>query len=601
MMEIQPIKGNSWVVNQDHVLTLVCTNSQPDHSRPNGEIVDVTVREWLTWSKSQKHLYKLFRVPVERSGFKVVPTGTIEPFFGFILDGDGRYLLDDFTVTHNSGKSLIAAAAQRIFKERFLYCCINKGLQAQFTGDFAYDLDGKEYAVELKGRANYPTLRYPHLFPNINASMCTGKKEVHCRWCCDGRCNPEDVVDNGGNTICFAKVECPYRVQKARALHADLAVVNIALFLYEANFVGQFSGWPWMVIDEADRLEGALMDFIQLEITRRWIDRLNLEPPARKTVETAWIDWAEHIALPAVNEELAKLKGQYGVEDMRREQELERMQKKLAFFLNEIQVTKWVFLGEDDRWTFKPVFISRYADRQLWRHASRFILMSATIVSPDEMAHSLGIPRDEIEFIDLPSTFPPERRPIYYLPAGNLTWKTEDSEFPKVVAALDKILDKTPHVKVLVHTVSYARAKKTVSLSRHKKRMLSYDQARDRESRLEEFKNAAPDAVLVASSMDRGIDLPGDLCRMVVVLKFPYLNTKDKQVAARINSDKKGGQLWLTVNGIRTLVQMTGRASRSADDYCEIYILDEQFDRIYRENKYLFPQYWRDALKIPKP
>jgi len=36
-----------------------------------------------------------------RSSFKIVPSG-IEDFYGFALDGDSRFLLDDFTVTHNS-------------------------------------------------------------------------------------------------------------------------------------------------------------------------------------------------------------------------------------------------------------------------------------------------------------------------------------------------------------------------------------------------------------------------------------------------------------------------------------------------------------------
>ncbi len=45
-----------------------------------------------------------------RTGFKVEPTGTVEPFYGFTLDGDHRYLLDDFTVTHNSGKTVVFSA-----------------------------------------------------------------------------------------------------------------------------------------------------------------------------------------------------------------------------------------------------------------------------------------------------------------------------------------------------------------------------------------------------------------------------------------------------------------------------------------------------------
>ena len=498
------------------------------------------------------------------------------------------------------GKTLVVAASQRLLKEKFIYTCSTLQLQDQFAGDFAHDREGKEYAVELKGRNNYPTLRYRHLFPKINASMCTGKKETHCRWCCDGTCNPEGFTNASGKEICYRKFDCPYRVQKAKALGAELAVVNTALFLNEANFVGGLSGWPWMVADEGDLLEGALMSHIEVEITRHWIDRLGLKPPARKTVEEAWIEWVQSEAKPKVDEELERLQSRYGVEDMRRQQQLERMQAKLDFFLREVATTKWVFLPGDDRWVFKPVFVSRYADRHLWQHAKRFIIMSATIISPDEMAHSLGIPREEIEFIDLPSTFLPERRPIYYQPKANITKKTEAEERPKAIAGLDEILDRHPDDKVLVHTVSYGYAQQTVSMSRHKKRMLTYDCAQDRESKLEEFKSAPPGTVLVASSMERGINLSDDLCRVVVVMKTPFLNLGDKQVSTRLHADKKGGQLWYNVAAIRTLVQMTGRAMRSAEDHCEIYILDAQFGRLYKENRFLFPKWWREALHIPE-
>ncbi len=45
---------------------------------------------------------------VLRTGFSIRPLG-IEPFFGFTLTGDGRYVMGDFTVTHNSGKTTMAA------------------------------------------------------------------------------------------------------------------------------------------------------------------------------------------------------------------------------------------------------------------------------------------------------------------------------------------------------------------------------------------------------------------------------------------------------------------------------------------------------------
>ncbi len=52
-------------------------------------------------------------------------------------------------------------------------------------------------------------------------------------------------------------------------------------------------------------------------------------------------------------------------------------------------------------------------------------------------------------------------------------------------------------------------------------------------------------------------------------------------------------------SAIRTLIQMCGRGIRSAEDQCDFYILDAQFERLYRENKYLFPECWRATLKMP--
>lgn len=60
MVRIVPVKGDPWVVNLDHVLSLVDTRAKTDDV-----LVDVTVREWLTWSATAKHLHKLVRRAVE--------------------------------------------------------------------------------------------------------------------------------------------------------------------------------------------------------------------------------------------------------------------------------------------------------------------------------------------------------------------------------------------------------------------------------------------------------------------------------------------------------------------------------------------------------
>lgn len=89
MVRIVPTKGKSWVVNEDHVLTLVRTahRSVPKYkSEAGGELVDVTVREWMKWSRWKKHMHKLVRFPVD---FCLPQTLRVQPYMVGVLLGDG--------------------------------------------------------------------------------------------------------------------------------------------------------------------------------------------------------------------------------------------------------------------------------------------------------------------------------------------------------------------------------------------------------------------------------------------------------------------------------------------------------------------------------
>jgi ATP-dependent DNA helicase DinG len=119
MFDVVPSSGERWRVNEGHNLTFVLQDGR--------SIVDAPLIRWQIWSDAVKREHRLFRVDVDpkRSGtkkkgtryrpnyrglkayeFSIVPTGTVEPYFGFTLDGDGRFLLGDRTVTHNTGKSI---------------------------------------------------------------------------------------------------------------------------------------------------------------------------------------------------------------------------------------------------------------------------------------------------------------------------------------------------------------------------------------------------------------------------------------------------------------------------------------------------------------
>lgn len=93
LYRIIPIKGNPFIVDENHMLTLIRT-PQDNHpkcpSRARGrEIIDVTVKEWLSWSKTKKHLYKLLRSSAIENFSNNNYHYDLDAYFLGILLGDG--------------------------------------------------------------------------------------------------------------------------------------------------------------------------------------------------------------------------------------------------------------------------------------------------------------------------------------------------------------------------------------------------------------------------------------------------------------------------------------------------------------------------------
>ena len=174
------------------------------------------------------------------------------------LKNGGKAALDAPT---GSGKSLTAIAAAKLAGKRALVVVSTKQLEMQYHDCFPD-------AVVIFGRDNYPCPRFPGT--ELTAASCTHRR--HC---------PCPKID-----------QCPYRIQKRKALAADLAIVNYAFFLNEANHVGAFSGWELIIFDEADLAEGELMKYVSVTLTRHQLEQCGIEPPEFKTKPEAWIRWA---------------------------------------------------------------------------------------------------------------------------------------------------------------------------------------------------------------------------------------------------------------------------------------------------------------------
>jgi ATP-dependent DNA helicase DinG len=121
MVMVTPTKGSPWSVNHSHILSLVRTETSSKETKRSdyqgGSIIDIPVREWEKWTKSQKHLYKLFRTgvdfPAPRSRLNQ-PILTIRPYHLGLFLGDGSVADKSFSITTADGE--IASAAYDLAK-----------------------------------------------------------------------------------------------------------------------------------------------------------------------------------------------------------------------------------------------------------------------------------------------------------------------------------------------------------------------------------------------------------------------------------------------------------------------------------------------------
>jgi ATP-dependent DNA helicase DinG len=486
------------------------------------------------------------------------------------VEGLGEHDVVILNAPTGTGKTLIAEAVRRRMGLKTLYVCSSKTLQDQFLEDF-------DYAKVLKGRANYGTLFGPS---NITAGDCTAQGS-ECDWC-------------------VPTFNCPYQVAKRAAKEAELAVVNTAYFMAEANYVGGFSDNELVVVDECDVLEDELMGFVQYTVTKKMLWTLGLDAPKKGTHKATIIKWLDGEVLPAAVFKVAQLKGETAADRVKQRTELQQFVRKTRVVVEQLR-------EDEDNWvrdnntpmTLKPVKVDQFGKGYLWRHGKKWLIMSATVISPDELVESLGLEEAGLTWtvVNVPMTFPVENRRIHVAPVANMVSKEKATAWPAMAEGLKRVLDQHPGERVLVHTVSYELATFLCDrLAGTDRPCLVYGSSSERDATVARFR-ATRRAVLFAPSLDRGVDFKGDDCRVVVVAKIPFPNLGDPQISSRMRV--KGGQTWYATRTIRSLVQMMGRAVRSEDDYAHGYILDRQFpNNVLKNNKRLLPNWWMEALNM---
>lgn len=462
-----------------------------------------------------------------------------------------------------SGKTLIGELTRQVVGGKSLYVCNDKGLQDQFLRDFP---DSRV----LKGRSNYDPVR----------RLKVGSEYITCDDCTGAEC-----------AYCPTSLDCPYIIARQEAMAAETAVLNSAYYLAELNGPGRFKGRELVVVDEADTLEPAMMRWVEIRVTGRRVRDLGLKIPPKGTHQRTIVNWVRNELIPELR--LAAEREH----NPKRQRAMYRQSAALKRFTSSWgRGDVWVRQQEKDALVMKPVEVAQFGKDAIFKHGERFLMMSATTISSDMMMEGLGWTQPHA-YVSVPMTFPVENRKIIVAPVSDMSRAgKERGEWNLLPEAIRGVLRAHPEDRVLVHAVSYELTQLLYDalLNKCDRQVFAYKNTQERESAIDAYR-ATPGSVLIAPSLERGVDFAHDLCRVVVVAKVPYPYLGDPQVSARLN-DTPNGQTWYKVETVRSLVQMTGRGVRSKDDWATSYILDKSFINVMRRSEHLFPKWWADAL-----
>lgn len=216
------------------------------------------------------------------------------------------------------------------------------------------------------------------------------------------------------------------------------------------------------------------------------------------------------------------------------------------------------------------------------------VFMSATIGDPKSYLEIMGI--TDAKFIRIDNEFNYDKSPVVFVNRHKLTYKTKEENLPKVMAILNKILEKHAGQRGIIHSGSYEFTNYIMDWSKNDFRLVKYQGSKEKKEALEEFFEEK-DKVLVGPSILEGLDLKDDVSRFQVFFKVPYPSLGDPLVKAKLQS---GGNWydWKTSNHI---MQGVGRSIRSKDDWAVTYIIDASFGQLL--HKGMFPPSFTDRIK----
>jgi Rad3-related DNA helicase len=228
--------------------------------------------------------------------------------------------------------------------------------------------------------------------------------------------------------------------------------------------------------------------------------------------------------------------------------------------------------------------------KYIFDHADHIIIMSATIIDHKNFCKTLGI--KDYEYIEVDTEFDSTKAPIHVMRKQKLNYANLKEMLPTLAKQVREILKEHHDEKGIIHTHTQYIAD-YIRDNVKSDRLLCREAGVKNEEILEMHEKSKESTVLVSPSMTYGVDLKGDLAKFQILLKAPWLPTKEKRVEKMMKLDKE----WYSNKMLCTLVQACGRGVRSTDDECVTYILDGSISDVVIRNRGKLPKYFIERFE----
>lgn len=439
----------------------------------------------------------------------------------------------------------------------------------------------------MTGRANHPCLIGEELY-GYDVMADKGICAVG-GWCA----HTGKMSDEGE----LPKQLCSYYAMRKECLESPYRTANYAVLLTNPPLL-QKGRTEALLADEAHNIEEVVANIVSIYLSRRTFQRFGIRLPGYAAAGQ-WQQWAERQPLPRKPQQL-----DFG---------WKTVCENLAA-LGGVTDDGWVVSMEEHGVKLEPVWGTEFVQPRLFGHTTdehgevrmprggvkKVLMTSATLMGADYIADKLGLPEGSWDYLDLPSTFPPENRPINYAPVvtmNNAAMQDGYNEVrAKMMAAVDRLIE---HYVLsgakagLIHGVSNKYVEKLLTESRWKAIM-----TKEVSTHVESI-TAGRTSVLVAANLAEGWDGKDDLCRFVIFPKAPFPNLGDARTRLRMGEDGRS----FDHRALVTVVQGAGRGVRHVSDTCDTWLLDGAWKFLYNKRKAWLPNSFLSAYHhgVPLP